>query len=163
MISPNLPGTNPCNITKSTMPPNREYLSYVWRLNISMPSTIQPIGAPHFGWILIEDGSASGEKNRGGWQLKKPNPGNFKMLHARQNLPRFGFSFFWYTPQNKHGTSKWTLGKGDSYWKPSFSGSMFVLGGVNVGNLFQSHGSHLRIPSCDLLEIESPWPFRKVH
>ena len=28
------------------------------------------------------------------------------------------------TPPNKHGTWKWTLGKGDSYWKPSFPGSM---------------------------------------
>ena len=35
-----------------------------------------------------------------------------------------------YTPQNKHGTWKWTLGKGDSYWKPSFPGSMLNLGGV---------------------------------
>ena len=36
----------------------------------------------------------------------------------------------WYTPQNKHGTWKWTLGKGDSYWKPSFPGSMLIFGGV---------------------------------
>ncbi len=35
-----------------------------------------------------------------------------------------------YTPQNKHGTWKWTLGKGDSYWKPSFPGSMLIFGGV---------------------------------
>ena len=33
-------------------------------------------------------------------------------------------------PQNKHGTWKWTLGKGDSYWKPSFPGSMLIFGGV---------------------------------
>ena len=37
-----------------------------------------------------------------------------------------------YTPQNKHGTWKWTLGKGDSYWKPSFPGSMLIFGGVNI-------------------------------
>ncbi len=37
-----------------------------------------------------------------------------------------------YTPQNKHGTWKWTLGKGDSYWKPSFPGSMLIFGGVYV-------------------------------
>ena len=37
-----------------------------------------------------------------------------------------------YTPQNKHGTWKWgPLGKGDSYWKPSFPGSMLIFGGVN--------------------------------
>ncbi len=36
-----------------------------------------------------------------------------------------------YTPQNKHGTWKWTLGKGDSYWKPSFPGSMLIFGGVS--------------------------------
>ncbi len=35
-----------------------------------------------------------------------------------------------YTPQNKHGTWKWALGKGDSYWKPSFPGSMLIFGGV---------------------------------
>ena len=35
-----------------------------------------------------------------------------------------------YTPQNKHGTWKLTLGKGDSYSKPSFPGSMLVIGGV---------------------------------
>ncbi len=34
------------------------------------------------------------------------------------------------TPQNKHGTWKWSLGKGDSYWKPSFPGSMLIFGGV---------------------------------
>ena len=34
-----------------------------------------------------------------------------------------------YTPQNKHGTWKWTLGKGDSYWKPPFPGSMLIFGG----------------------------------
>ena len=39
-----------------------------------------------------------------------------------------------YTPQNKHGTWKWTLGKGDSYWKPSFPGSMLIFGGVNNDN-----------------------------
>ena len=38
------------------------------------------------------------------------------------------------TPQNKHGTWKWTPEKGDSYWKPSFSGSMLVSGGVRVLN-----------------------------
>ena len=37
-----------------------------------------------------------------------------------------------YTPQNKHGTWKWTLGKGDSYWKPSFPGSMLNFGGVHI-------------------------------
>ncbi len=38
---------------------------------------------------------------------------------------------FWDTPpQNKHGTWKWTLGKGDSYWKPQFPGSMLIFGGV---------------------------------
>ena len=35
-----------------------------------------------------------------------------------------------YTTQNKHGTWKCTLGKGDSYWKPSFPGSMLVFEGV---------------------------------
>ncbi len=35
-----------------------------------------------------------------------------------------------YTPQNKHGTWKWTPGKGDSYWKPSFPGSMLIFWGV---------------------------------
>ncbi len=43
-----------------------------------------------------------------------------------------GFSDI-YTPQNKHGTWKWTLGKGDSYWKPSFPGSMLIFGGVGGG------------------------------
>ena len=37
-----------------------------------------------------------------------------------------------YTPQNKHGTWKWTLGKWDSYWKPSFPGSMLIFGGVTT-------------------------------
>ena len=37
-----------------------------------------------------------------------------------------------YTPKNKHGTWKWTLGKGDSYWKPSFPGSMLNFRGVGV-------------------------------
>ncbi len=37
-----------------------------------------------------------------------------------------------YTPQNKHGTWKWTLGKGDSYWKPPFPGSMLIFGGVTI-------------------------------
>ena len=32
-------------------------------------------------------------------------------------------------PQNKHGTWKWTVGKGDSYWKPSFPGSMLIFWG----------------------------------
>ena len=35
-----------------------------------------------------------------------------------------------YTPQNKHETWKWSLGKGDSYWKPSFPGSMLIFRGV---------------------------------
>ena len=47
---------------------------------------------------------------------------------AYHQLPPVVFS--WYTPQNKHGTWKWTLGKGDSYWKPSFPGSMLVFWGV---------------------------------
>ena len=34
------------------------------------------------------------------------------------------------TSQKKHGTWKWTLGKGDFYWKPSFPGSMLIFGGV---------------------------------
>ena len=33
-----------------------------------------------------------------------------------------------YTPEVKHGTWKLAPGKGDSYWKPSFSGSMVSLG-----------------------------------
>ena len=37
---------------------------------------------------------------------------------------------FTYTSQNKSGTWKWPLGKGDSYWKPSFQGSMLNFGGV---------------------------------
>ena len=41
-------------------------------------------------------------------------------------------SFSTYTPQNKHGTWKWTLGKGDSYWKPPFPGSMLNFGGVYI-------------------------------
>ena len=35
-----------------------------------------------------------------------------------------------YTRQNKHETWKWSLGKGDSYWKPSFPGSMLIFRGV---------------------------------
>ena len=35
-----------------------------------------------------------------------------------------------YTPEVKHGTWKSAHGKGDSYWKPSFSGSMLNLGRV---------------------------------
>ena len=37
-----------------------------------------------------------------------------------------------YSPENQHGTWKWTPGKGESFWKPSFSGSMLVFG---VGDL----------------------------
>ncbi len=51
-----------------------------------------------------------------------------------------------YTPQNKHGTWKWILGKGDSYWKPPFPGSMLIFGGVSIhncltkkNNLLESH------------------------
>ena len=39
-----------------------------------------------------------------------------------------------YTPQNKHGTWKWTLGKGYSYWKPPFPGSMLIFGRVYTIN-----------------------------
>ena len=35
-----------------------------------------------------------------------------------------------HTPRKTNGTWKWTPGRGDSYWKPSFSGSMLVFGGV---------------------------------
>ena len=36
----------------------------------------------------------------------------------------------WYTPEASHGTWKSSPGQGDSYWKPSFSGSMLnFLGG----------------------------------
>ena len=66
---------------------------------------------------------------------KKPPPGSW-------NQPsRFGANLLtrgigWrYTPQNKHGTWKWTLGKGDSYWKPPFPGSMLIFGGVCFGKL----------------------------
>ena len=51
-----------------------------------------------------------------------------KMEGFRTNLI-FGYFGSGYTPQNKHGTWKWTLGKGDSYWKPSFPGSMLIFGG----------------------------------
>jgi len=37
-----------------------------------------------------------------------------------------------YSPENQHGTWKWTPGKGESFWKPYFSGSMLVFG---VGDL----------------------------
>ena len=48
----------------------------------------------------------------------------------------FVLSFlFDYTSQNKHGTWKWTRGKGDSYWKPSFPGSMLNFGGVLLSAL----------------------------
>ena len=43
-----------------------------------------------------------------------------------------------YTSQNKHGTWKWPLGKGDSYWKPSFPGSMLNSGGVSPFSTFES-------------------------
>ncbi len=46
------------------------------------------------------------------------------------SLHRWGFLHFRYTPQNKHGTWKWTLAKWDSYWKPSFPGSMLIFWGV---------------------------------
>ena len=35
-----------------------------------------------------------------------------------------------YTPEILHGTGKELPGKGDSFWKPSFSGSMLNFGGV---------------------------------
>ena len=47
-----------------------------------------------------------------------------------------------YTPQNKHGTWKWTLGKGDSYWKPSFPGSMLIFGGVSNSSFRFLAGQH---------------------
>ena len=40
--------------------------------------------------------------------------------------------FLGYTPENQHGTWKWTPRRGDSYEKPSFLGSMLVFGGVPV-------------------------------
>ena len=56
-----------------------------------------------------------------------------------------------YTPQNKHGTWKWTLGKGDSYWKPSFPGSMLIFGGV----VFQSHLVRIGVKGPTFTPFES--------
>ena len=36
-----------------------------------------------------------------------------------------------YTPENKHGTWRYPLGKGETFTNHQFLGSMFVLGGVN--------------------------------
>ena len=43
-----------------------------------------------------------------------------------------------YPPWNYHGTWKYTPGKGDSYWKPSFLGAMLVSGRVSDVACFSS-------------------------
>ena len=60
--------------------------------------------------------------------MRKTNP-RMKSLRSKPN--RKVILNGGYTPQNKHGTWKWTLGKGDSYWKPPFPGSMLIFWGIN--------------------------------
>ena len=61
-----------------------------------------------------------------------------KLSHSQPyNKPTFFQDV--YTPEIYHGTSKEVPGKGDSFWKPSFSGSMLNFGGVTfVARLFQT-------------------------
>ncbi len=50
---------------------------------------------------------------------------------------------------------KWTLGKGDSYWKPSFPGSMLIFWGV-TWNSFQSFWGHFPCFSPPPFEVTNP-------
>ena len=51
---------------------------------------------------------------------------------VKRILESWWFKTIWsYTPEVKHGTWKLAPGKGDSYWKTSFSGSMLNLGRVS--------------------------------
>ncbi len=63
------------------------------------------------------------------WGLS-PQSLSHKRLHGLYG--KYVGSGKYMSPQNKHGTWKWTLGKGDSYWKPPFPGSMLIFGGVWV-------------------------------
>ena len=56
---------------------------------------------------------------------------NMKTLHESRLQKKFTFAEIIVTPpQNKHGTWKWTLGKGDSNFRnQSFPGSMLKFGG----------------------------------
>ena len=58
---------------------------------------------------------------------------NQVQLHIRYIYrDRLTHTKIYYTPQNKHGAWKWNLEQGDSYWKPSFAGSMLNFGGVII-------------------------------
>ncbi len=78
-------------------------------------------------WCAVQEGpKASRKMTQGGGQtglffFEAKTEGHFNPRIVRPLR---------YTPQNKHGTWKWTLGKGDSYWKPPFPGSMLIFGGV---------------------------------
>ena len=67
------------------------------------------------------------------WGTKKIQKLNHR-VHST-SLPRHGASHdtfsttCLYTPEIQHGTWKEVPGKGDSFWKPSFSGSMLNFGG----------------------------------
>ena len=51
--------------------------------------------------------------------------------HFKRSSKRSIFWKVWRVlPRKLTWNLKWTSGKGDSFWKPSFSGSMLVLGGV---------------------------------
>ena len=72
-----------------------------------------------------------------GWENPPQRVSNISDSRVFVSFTFSGIIVKLYTPQNKHGTWKWTLGKGDSYWKPSFPGSMLIFGGV-VGVVFFS-------------------------
>ena len=62
-----------------------------------------------------------------------------------------------YTPENKHGTWKQPLEKGETSTNHQFSGSMFVLGGVSLKKKSNKN------PSCpfshgDIFLVLRPWP-----
>ena len=87
---------------------------------IQVTSNVSPVESPQ----LIRTNPSMAKKK---WTVKKKSDKTWKLHHFWNH----GNPQTKYTPQNKHGTWKWTLGKGDSYWKPSFPGSMLIFWGVD--------------------------------
>ena len=63
-----------------------------------------------------------------------------------------------YTPENKHGTWKHPLGKGDTSTNHQFLGSMFVLGGVWNFLLFLGKKNHTKLPAGCWVPLRSREP-----
>ncbi len=62
-----------------------------------------------------------------------------------------------YTPENKHGTWKHPLGKGQTSTNHQFSGSMFVLGGVSLKEN-QTKIHPVPFSHGDIFLVLRPWP-----